>query len=49
MTLRPGDLLMLGVAAGAPQAAAGQSFAVDAPAIGRLEGSVTREDAKAAA
>jgi 5-oxopent-3-ene-1,2,5-tricarboxylate decarboxylase/2-hydroxyhepta-2,4-diene-1,7-dioate isomerase len=48
MTLRPGDVLMLGVALGAPRARAGQSFAIEADAIGRLEGSLVREPAKAA-
>jgi 5-oxopent-3-ene-1,2,5-tricarboxylate decarboxylase/2-hydroxyhepta-2,4-diene-1,7-dioate isomerase len=44
MTLRPGDVLMLGVAHGAPQARAGQTFSVEASAIGRLEGRVASED-----
>ena len=45
MTLRPGDMLMLGVAAGAPQAHAGQRFAIDAAGIGRLEGRLVPEPA----
>lgn len=38
MTLRPGDILMLGVAHGAPRARPNQTFTVEADAIGRLEG-----------
>jgi 5-oxopent-3-ene-1,2,5-tricarboxylate decarboxylase/2-hydroxyhepta-2,4-diene-1,7-dioate isomerase len=45
MTLAPGDLLMLGLAFGAPQAGAGQAFAIDAAAIGRLEGRLVEEAA----
>jgi 5-oxopent-3-ene-1,2,5-tricarboxylate decarboxylase/2-hydroxyhepta-2,4-diene-1,7-dioate isomerase len=40
MTLRAGDLLLLGVAAGAPRLRAGQSFAVECDGLGRLEGSI---------
>ncbi len=40
MTLQPGDLLLLGVAAGAPRAAAGQGFSIEAPGVGRLSGRV---------
>jgi 5-oxopent-3-ene-1,2,5-tricarboxylate decarboxylase/2-hydroxyhepta-2,4-diene-1,7-dioate isomerase len=40
MTLRPGDILMLGVAAGAPQARAGQRFAIEADGLDRLEGAL---------
>ena len=40
MTLSPGDLLLLGVRAGAPRAGAGQRFAVEAAGIGRLEGAL---------
>jgi 5-oxopent-3-ene-1,2,5-tricarboxylate decarboxylase/2-hydroxyhepta-2,4-diene-1,7-dioate isomerase len=40
MTLHAGDLLLLGVAAGAPRVRAGQSFAVACGGIGRLEGSI---------
>jgi 5-oxopent-3-ene-1,2,5-tricarboxylate decarboxylase/2-hydroxyhepta-2,4-diene-1,7-dioate isomerase len=37
MTLHPGDILMLGVAQGAPRARAGQRIAIEAPGLGRLE------------
>jgi 5-oxopent-3-ene-1,2,5-tricarboxylate decarboxylase / 2-hydroxyhepta-2,4-diene-1,7-dioate isomerase len=40
MTLRPGDLLMLGVAFGAPHATVGQAFAIEADVLGRLDGQV---------
>lgn len=45
MTLRAGDVLLLGVAASAPRARAGQRFVVDsgAPELGRLEGSLVSE------
>jgi 5-oxopent-3-ene-1,2,5-tricarboxylate decarboxylase / 2-hydroxyhepta-2,4-diene-1,7-dioate isomerase len=43
MTLRPGDVLMLGVAFGAPRARAGQAFSVDAAGIGRLDGRLEAE------
>jgi len=43
MTLRPGDVVMLGVAFGAPRARAGQSFAIDAEGIGRLDGRLVAE------
>ena len=43
MTLRHGDVLLLGVAAGAPRARAGQRFAVEAAGIGRLEGRLVAE------
>ena len=46
MTLRPGDILMLGVAFGAPRARAGQTFTIDADAIGRLDGRVVTENAR---
>ena len=45
MTLQPGDVLMLGVAHGAPQARAGQHFAVEADGLGRLEGRLVAEAA----
>jgi 5-oxopent-3-ene-1,2,5-tricarboxylate decarboxylase / 2-hydroxyhepta-2,4-diene-1,7-dioate isomerase len=48
MTLQPGDVLMLGVAAGAPHAGAGQRFAVECAGIGRLEGTLV-DEARAAA
>lgn len=38
MTLRPGDILLLGIAAGAPTVRAGQGFAIEAGALGVLEG-----------
>jgi 5-oxopent-3-ene-1,2,5-tricarboxylate decarboxylase / 2-hydroxyhepta-2,4-diene-1,7-dioate isomerase len=37
MTLAPGDVLMLSVAAGAPRARAGQDVAIEIEGIGRLE------------
>jgi 5-oxopent-3-ene-1,2,5-tricarboxylate decarboxylase/2-hydroxyhepta-2,4-diene-1,7-dioate isomerase len=37
MTLFPGDVLMVGVAAGAPRATAGQTVAIEIPGVGRLE------------
>ena len=40
MTLCPGDVLLLGLAEGAPQARAGQAFSIEAPGLdvlGRLE------------
>lgn len=40
MTLHPGDVLLLGVAAGAPRARAGQRFAIDCAPVGRLEGTL---------
>ncbi len=43
MTLHPGDVLMLGVAAGAPHARAGQRFAVECAGIGKLEGTLVNE------
>lgn len=43
MTLAPGDILLAGIAAGAPHCAAGQAFAIDCAPIGRLEGRVIAE------
>lgn len=43
MTLHPGDLLLLGVAHGAPHARAGQRFAIDGGPVGRLEGVLEAE------
>jgi 5-oxopent-3-ene-1,2,5-tricarboxylate decarboxylase / 2-hydroxyhepta-2,4-diene-1,7-dioate isomerase len=43
MTLHPGDVVMLGVAAGAPCARAGQRFRIDYDPIGRLEGRLVAE------
>jgi 5-oxopent-3-ene-1,2,5-tricarboxylate decarboxylase/2-hydroxyhepta-2,4-diene-1,7-dioate isomerase len=37
MTLVPGDVLLLGVAAGAPRVRAGQRAAVEIDGLGRLE------------
>lgn len=45
MTLAPGDLLMLGVAAGAPRARAGQRVAVEIEGLGRLETTLVQEPA----
>ena len=47
MTLRPGDILMLGVPFGAPRARAGQRFAVEIGGLGRLDGSLIEEGARA--
>ncbi|MET0507912.1 MAG: fumarylacetoacetate hydrolase family protein [Burkholderiaceae bacterium] len=49
MTLRPGDLLLTGIAAGAPQAGAGQTFSVEAPGLGRIEGRLVAESSPPAA
>lgn len=43
MTLEPGDLLLLGVAAGAPRCRAGHTFAIECNGIGRLEGRLVAE------
>ncbi len=43
MTLQPGDILMSGIAAGAPRCAAGQTFAIECPAIGKLDGRLVAE------
>lgn len=48
MTLRPGDVLLLGLTEGAPQARAGQAFSIEAPSLGRLEGRLVTEAAAAA-
>jgi 5-oxopent-3-ene-1,2,5-tricarboxylate decarboxylase/2-hydroxyhepta-2,4-diene-1,7-dioate isomerase len=42
MTLRPGDVLMVGVAAGAPRARAGQRIAITIDGVGRLETPLVR-------
>lgn len=47
MTLQPGDILMLGVAAGAPQARAGQRVAIEIDGLGRLENAVVAEEVPA--
>ena len=43
MTLRPGDVLLLGVGNGAPRVQAGQSFRLEAAGFGALSGSVVHE------
>jgi 5-oxopent-3-ene-1,2,5-tricarboxylate decarboxylase/2-hydroxyhepta-2,4-diene-1,7-dioate isomerase len=40
MTLRPGDILMTGVAAGAPRVRAGQRFEIEADGLGCLTGAL---------
>jgi 5-oxopent-3-ene-1,2,5-tricarboxylate decarboxylase/2-hydroxyhepta-2,4-diene-1,7-dioate isomerase len=47
MTLQAGDILMLGVAAGAPQARAGQRVAIEIDGLGRLENTVVTEEVAA--
>lgn len=49
MTLRPGDVLMLGVAHGAPRARPGQHFAIEAGNLGRLEGRLVAEPCEVSA
>lgn len=44
MTLQPGDILMLGVSAGAPLARAGQRVVIEVDGIGRLEHTVVAEE-----
>jgi 5-oxopent-3-ene-1,2,5-tricarboxylate decarboxylase/2-hydroxyhepta-2,4-diene-1,7-dioate isomerase len=47
MTLRPGDVLMTGVAAGAPRVRAGQRVEIEIDGLGRLENRfVAAEDAR---
>lgn len=43
MTLRPGDVLLLGLAEGAPLARAGQTITIEAPDLGCLEGRLIAE------
>ena len=43
MTLQAGDLLLVGVPAGAPRVRAGQSVAVEIDGLGRLENAVVAE------
>ncbi len=43
MTLAPGDVLMLGVAAGAPHVRAGQRVAIEIAGLGRLENAFVAE------
>ncbi|MCB1995465.1 MAG: fumarylacetoacetate hydrolase family protein [Burkholderiaceae bacterium] len=48
MTLRPGDLLLLGLVEAAPQVGAGQRFSIEAPGqagLGHLEGHLVAEAA----
>jgi 5-oxopent-3-ene-1,2,5-tricarboxylate decarboxylase/2-hydroxyhepta-2,4-diene-1,7-dioate isomerase len=45
MTLSPGDVLMLGVAAGAPRVAAGHRVGVAIQGIGRLDNTLVEEQA----
>jgi 5-oxopent-3-ene-1,2,5-tricarboxylate decarboxylase/2-hydroxyhepta-2,4-diene-1,7-dioate isomerase len=42
MTLFPGDVLTVGVAAGAPRARAGQTVTITIPGVGRLENTLVR-------
>lgn len=49
MTLAPGDVLLLGVAHGAPRARAGRRFTAEAPGLGRVTGEVVAERDQAAA
>ena len=44
MTLHPGDVLLLGVPAGAPRARAGQRFAIEITGLGRLEGTLVADE-----
>lgn len=43
MTLSPGDVLLLGVAAGAPRVSAGHGVSIEAAGLGRLEGRLVAE------
>lgn len=47
MTLQPGDILMTGVAFGAPKARAGQRVAIEIDGLGRLENHVEAEEVTA--
>lgn len=49
MTLHPGDVLLLGVSAGAPRVGAAHSFTIEAVGLGCLEGRLVAEPAKEAA
>jgi len=49
MTLQPGDILLLGVAAGAPRARAGQHFSIHAAGLGTLHGELVAQEATAIA
>lgn len=46
MTLFPGDVLTVGVAAGAPRARAGQRVTITIHGVGRLENTLVTEDSK---
>jgi len=48
MTLHAGDVLMLGVAAGAPKGRAGESFTIECDGLGRLHGHLVAEVAETA-
>lgn len=47
MTLQPGDILMTGVAHGAPKARAGQEVTIDIDGLGRLDNPVVAEEVAA--
>jgi 5-oxopent-3-ene-1,2,5-tricarboxylate decarboxylase/2-hydroxyhepta-2,4-diene-1,7-dioate isomerase len=47
MTLSPGDVLMLGVAAGAPRARAGQRVSILVDGLGRLDNTLVAEEVSA--
>jgi 5-oxopent-3-ene-1,2,5-tricarboxylate decarboxylase/2-hydroxyhepta-2,4-diene-1,7-dioate isomerase len=49
MTLHAGDVLMLGVSAGAPQGQAGESFAIECNGLRRLHGRLVAETSEAGA
>lgn len=49
MTLHAGDVLMLGVAAGAPAGQAGESFSIECDGLGRLQGRLVAETDEACA
>lgn len=49
MTLHAGDVLMLGMSAGAPQGRAGESFAIECDGLGRLHGRLVAETTEAGA
>lgn len=46
MTLHPGDVLMVGVPAGAPRAGAGQRVSISIPGLGRLQNTLIAEGAR---
>lgn len=49
MTLHAGDVLMLGVTAGAPAGQAGESFSIECDGLGRLQGRLVAETDEACA